>query len=54
MRISLPPGATLALCTDGLVESRIRAPDEGITALGDVPGTWLARPGPRWTMPRAQ
>jgi len=31
--ISLPPGATLALYTDGLVESRTRPFDVGVTAL---------------------
>jgi serine phosphatase RsbU (regulator of sigma subunit) len=43
--ISLPPGATLALYTDGLVESRIRTLDEGMTALGDALGTSLAPDG---------
>ncbi len=31
--VSLPPGATLALYTDGLVESRDRALDDGLVAL---------------------
>ena len=43
--IILPPGATLALYTDGLVESRVRALDEGITALGDALSVSLAPPG---------
>jgi serine phosphatase RsbU (regulator of sigma subunit) len=34
--ITLPPGATLALYTDGLVENRVRTLDEGISALGDA------------------
>src|SRR5262249_16002107 len=32
-RIKLPPGAVLALYTDGLVESRTRSFDQGILAL---------------------
>jgi serine phosphatase RsbU (regulator of sigma subunit) len=32
-RISLPPGATLAIYTDGLVESRTRPLDDGLAAL---------------------
>jgi hypothetical protein len=32
-RLAVPPGATLALYTDGLVESRSRTSDEGILAL---------------------
>lgn len=35
-RIKLPPGAVLALYTDGLVESRTRAFDQGILALRSV------------------
>jgi stage II sporulation SpoE-like protein/GAF domain-containing protein len=35
-RIKLPPGAILALYTDGLVESRTRAFDQGILALRSV------------------
>jgi Stage II sporulation protein E (SpoIIE)/GAF domain len=31
--VSLPPGATLALYTDGLVESRTRSLDDGVAAL---------------------
>jgi hypothetical protein len=34
--VSLPPGATLALYTDGLVESRTRPLDDGLAALRDV------------------
>ena len=41
-RIKLPPGAVLALYTDGLVESRTRSFDQGILAMlarvGDDPG----------------
>jgi serine phosphatase RsbU (regulator of sigma subunit) len=35
-RIKLPPGAVLALYTDGLVESRTRSYDQGILALRSV------------------
>jgi serine phosphatase RsbU (regulator of sigma subunit) len=44
-RVSLPPGATLALYTDGLVESRTRPLDQGMAALRDALGYALARPG---------
>jgi serine phosphatase RsbU (regulator of sigma subunit) len=44
-RVSLPPGATLALYTDGLAESRTRPLDDGIAALRDVLSTALAGPG---------
>jgi hypothetical protein len=43
--ISLPPGATLALYTDGLVESRTRPLDDGIAALRTALGAALTRPG---------
>jgi serine phosphatase RsbU (regulator of sigma subunit) len=43
-RVSLPPGATLALYTDGLVESRTRPLDDGLSALRDALGAALARP----------
>jgi serine phosphatase RsbU (regulator of sigma subunit) len=43
-RISLPPGATLALYTDGLVESRTRPLDHGMAALCDALGSALAPP----------
>jgi PAS domain S-box-containing protein len=43
--ITMPPGATLALYTDGLVESRVRTLDEGITALGDALSAALAPAG---------
>jgi serine phosphatase RsbU (regulator of sigma subunit) len=43
--ISLPPGATLALYTDGLVESRTRTLDRGMAALRDALSSRLARPG---------
>jgi hypothetical protein len=41
VRIGLPPGAVLALFTDGLVESRVRSFDHGILALRSE----LTRPG---------
>jgi serine phosphatase RsbU (regulator of sigma subunit) len=43
-RISLPPGATLALYTDGLVESRTRPLDDGLTTLREALGATLAQP----------
>ncbi len=43
--LSLAPGTTLALYTDGLVESRVRSMDEGITALGQALSTALAPAG---------
>jgi serine phosphatase RsbU (regulator of sigma subunit) len=42
--ISLPSGATLALYTDGLVESRTRSFDDGVTALREALGAALAEP----------
>ena len=42
---NLPPGATLALYTDGLVESRNRPLGDGLAALRDTLGTALAQPG---------
>ena len=44
-QISLPPGATLALYTDGLVESRTRPLDEGLAVLQDALSSVLAQPG---------
>jgi serine phosphatase RsbU (regulator of sigma subunit) len=44
-KISLPPGTTLALYTDGLVESRTQPIDEGLAALHSVLSSALARPG---------
>ncbi len=44
-QISLPPGGTLALYTDGLVESRTRSLGDGMAALCDALGSALARPG---------
>jgi serine phosphatase RsbU (regulator of sigma subunit) len=44
-RISLPPGATLALYTDGLVESRTRTLDHGMAALREALSSGLTRPG---------
>lgn len=35
-RIKLPPGAVLALYTDGLVESRTRSFDQGILAMRSI------------------
>jgi hypothetical protein len=43
--ISLPPGATVALYTDGLVESRTRPLDDGLAALRHELGATLAQPG---------
>jgi serine phosphatase RsbU (regulator of sigma subunit) len=43
--VTLPPGATIALYTDGLAESRSRPLDDGIAALRDALSTALARPG---------
>jgi serine phosphatase RsbU (regulator of sigma subunit) len=45
VRIDLPPGAVLALYTDGLVESRTRPLDDGLSALRDALDTALAKPG---------
>jgi hypothetical protein len=44
-KIPLPPGATLALYTDGLVESRIRPLDDGLAALREALSAALTRPG---------
>jgi serine phosphatase RsbU (regulator of sigma subunit) len=44
-QISVPAGATLALYTDGLVESRVRPLDAGMVALGEVLSAALAEPG---------
>jgi serine phosphatase RsbU (regulator of sigma subunit) len=43
--VSLPPGATLALYTDGLVESRSRSLDEGLAAFRTTLAAALAEPG---------
>jgi len=43
--ISLPPGTTLALYTDGLVESRTRPLDDGLAALLHEHGAALTEPG---------
>jgi serine phosphatase RsbU (regulator of sigma subunit) len=44
-QVSLPPGATIALYTDGLVESRTRSIDDGLTALRSALRSALAQPG---------
>jgi serine phosphatase RsbU (regulator of sigma subunit) len=44
-RFALPPGATLALYTDGLVEDRTRPIDDGLYALQEALAAALARPG---------
>ena len=44
-RIKLPPGAVLALYTDGLVESRTRSFDQGILAHAVDPGPRARAPG---------
>jgi Stage II sporulation protein E (SpoIIE)/GAF domain len=43
-RVSLAPGTVLALYTDGLVESRLRPLDVGMTALREALGKTLAEP----------
>jgi serine phosphatase RsbU (regulator of sigma subunit) len=43
--VSLPPGATLALFTDGLVESRSQPLDTGTSAMRESLGKALAQPG---------
>ena len=43
-QVTLPAGATLALYTDGLVESRVRPLDQGMAALRDALSSALARP----------
>lgn len=45
IQLSLPPGATLALYTDGLVESRTRPLGDGMTALADALSKALAPAG---------
>lgn len=42
---TLAPGATLALYTDGLVESRTRPIDDGLAGLQEALAAALARPG---------
>ncbi|MGH3282545.1 MAG: PP2C family protein-serine/threonine phosphatase, partial [Trebonia sp.] len=44
-QFALPPGATLVLYTDGLVESRTRSIDDGLAALQETLTTVLAQPG---------
>jgi serine phosphatase RsbU (regulator of sigma subunit) len=43
--VSLPPGATLALYTDGLVESRYQPLDTGTAAMREALGRSLTEPG---------
>jgi serine phosphatase RsbU (regulator of sigma subunit) len=43
--VGLPPGATLALYTDGLVEGRHQSVDAGTAALREALGRSLAEPG---------
>ncbi|HUA29589.1 MAG TPA: PP2C family protein-serine/threonine phosphatase [Streptosporangiaceae bacterium] len=43
--VGVPPGATLALYTDGLVENRSGPLDGGLTALRNALGSALTRPG---------
>ncbi len=43
-RVSLPPGATLALYTDGLVESRTRPLEHGMATLRAALGSALTQP----------
>jgi serine phosphatase RsbU (regulator of sigma subunit) len=47
--ISFPPGATLALYTDGLVESRSRSFDDGVRSLRDALTAALGVPGAELT-----
>ena len=44
-QLTLPPGTTLALYTDGLVESRTRTIDAGLAALRHALSHALTRPG---------
>jgi serine phosphatase RsbU (regulator of sigma subunit) len=44
-RLSLAPGATVALYTDGLVENRTRPIDGGLAALRHALSSVLAQPG---------
>ncbi len=43
-QVSLPPGATVALYTDGLVENRTRPLEDGMAALRDQLSSALTRP----------
>lgn len=40
--VGLSEGTVLALCTDGLVESRVRDPDDGYTLLCEAPSRRIA------------
>jgi serine phosphatase RsbU (regulator of sigma subunit) len=44
-QVTLPPGATLALYTDGLAESRTRPLEDGIAALREALSSVLDQPG---------
>jgi len=44
-QVTVPPGATLALYTDGLVESRTRPVERGLAALREALGAALGQPG---------
>jgi len=43
--VPFPPGTTLALYTDGLVENRSRPIEGGLAALCDALSTELSKPG---------
>jgi serine phosphatase RsbU (regulator of sigma subunit) len=45
VRMHLEPGATIALYTDGLIESRSRPIDDGLAALRTALGSALSQPG---------
>ena len=45
VKMRLEPGATIALYTDGLIESRSRPIDDGLAALRTALGSVLSQPG---------
>ena len=45
VKMRLEPGATIALYTDGLIESRSRPIDDGLAALRTALAPALSRPG---------